>query len=388
MRERISLFVILCVVSPGIQARGIEDIISALTEADNYHGRGRFEVYLPSSQEPVAYDIDLLSTATGNDTLSPCSYIITWQLQDSPRSGEGFSAYFDGNFYNFRDKRLKEYHRSASWAVFAPNGSARKGVQQQTQFASLLPQIIAQELNEIAADTTYTYNITETARGVSLNGKGAGREFSYLFDSSTLMPASATITYNPGAVSEQSTVWQVNKTEFITDNNVFSEENLARHFQEAFEKYRSSTFRAENLPGEELPGFSAPVAGGREHYTYEKGEALNTLTLIVFLDPEVASTATTVKQVRSAAAKAPVPVQIIWTFPTTNRAYDILKLIAPGGDDEVALSSARAFASACGITLYPTLIIVNKDGIVKDVVIGANQDLATIVIQKIAIKTR
>ncbi len=381
MRERISVFLLLCVVSPGIWARGIEDFVSALSRADDYHARGRLEVYLPSAQEPVAYDISLISKPNPTDSLSPCSYLIDWRSADPDHPSAGFTAYFDGNFYRFRGDRLQEYHTSATPAAFAPGGDTGKGVQQQAQFVSLLPQFLARELR----NPEYTYNIIDPERSATIEGQGAGREFVYRFNPATLLPVSATVTFNPGTLSEQTTSWQVQESLPTSSPTDFSEEWLREQYPDAFGRYRSSTFRAESLKGEALPTFSVPVAGTRERFAHRKGDPMEALTLVVFLDPEVATAAGTVAQVREAASQAPVPVHILWAFPTTNSAEEILDLLGQAREGEVALSSARSLASDCGVTLFPTLILVGKDGMVKDVTIGANQDLSAIVIQKIII---
>ena len=87
---------------------------------------------------------------------------------------------------------------------------------------------------------------------------------------------------------------------------------------------------------------------------------------------------------RSAASQAPVAAEIVWVF-TDNRTDTASEILGDIPAEESALISAHSLVRDCGITLYPTLIMVGADGIVKNIAQGYNQDLLSDVIQNITL---
>ena len=87
-------------------------LADALAATGPYSGQCSYEVLLASLSEPVTYEVKLQSTPAPADTLSPCDYLIEWSLPTPSGEVSGFSAYFDGSHFRFRDKRLQEYHAS------------------------------------------------------------------------------------------------------------------------------------------------------------------------------------------------------------------------------------------------------------------------------------
>jgi len=389
MRERIKLILLLCIVPLSLSAQRLDCIIETLSNAKDFNAEAEYEVFLPSSQEPVPYSILLHCSSTPEDSLSPCSYIIRWRSDNAVRTATGFSAYFDGHHYRFRNHRLQEFHILRDHEPFAPKGDLSKGVHRQAQFADLIPQFIALRLREIARDSNYTYNILESSGTTVLTGschRGGytSTDFSYTFDSTSGLPLSISITYNPAAISEQTVnVRYSHKSSAVA--MPFKEETLIRLYPDAFARFRTDTFRAENLIDSPLPTFSARIFSSDERLNHTSGNPLSALTLLVFLDPAVDSVSATVSDIRQAVSLSGRTVNVIWVFPTTNHSDDVISAIGSLPDDETALISARSPANACGISLYPTLVLVNAKGIVKDVIIGANQDLSTVVIQKISL---
>lgn len=392
MRERFITFVLfVCVVAPGILARSADDIIHSLENAAPYRASMDFEVLLPSSPEPVRYAVGLVADTAATDTLSPCRYFISWRAVGSPRPSEGFSAYFPGHHYRLRDQRMQEYHLSESPEAFAPGGNAAMGVQRQAQFASFLPQAIALTLRDIENDSAASFTVASRPSGITVEGERRRRgwtaeQFAFTFSPSTLLPLRVERTYNPGSPAEQTVtaVYHAPSPD-VAASAPANEEELAALCPDAFSRWRSSTFRAASLPGSPLPAFNSRVAGTESRYVHAKGSPLEAVTIFAFLDPAVDSTPRTVEQIRLAAALAPVRTEVVWVFPTVNRADDIAPLVLPLSESETALTGARQAASACGVTLYPAVVIAGKDGLVKDVVVGANPELDTVVLQKITL---
>jgi hypothetical protein len=85
--------------------------------------------------------------------------------------------------------------------------------------------------------------------------------------------------------------------------------------------------------------------------------------------------------VRSAAARLPFALDVIWAFVDNNiDAIDsIVPSILPG---EALLMTARSLARDCGVSAFPTLIFVGRDGIVSDTQLGFNSSLTQLIIEK------
>lgn len=380
----------------GAAARGIGDLADFLMTLPQYGATAHFEVLLPSAREPVEYDMELRSAMPEQaDTLAPCHYVISWTAHSPSGPRTGFSAYFDGSHYRYRNERLQEYHASESLMPFQPRGAGsqlRYGVQCQAQFADLLPQFLGARLAEMESDTAYVYEyhadtlVAGGRRAIVVEGvkRAAGYDaqvFAYTFDRDTRLPLQAEIESSPGSISEQLVTVVYGADELAPAE--MTEEGLMEMWPEVFEKYRQDNFRAEHLVGAYLPGFSCPQLAG-ERYAHHRGDALERPTVIAVIDPEVASAAQTIEAVRQAAAQAPTAVDVVWAF-ATNRSDEAASLAGELQPGERALVSAGSLARSCGVALYPTLLIVGRDGKVADVVTGHNKELASTVIQKISL---
>lgn len=380
----------IAVIGPlGLSAQGISDIISRLDSMTDYRGNVSYEVLLPAAENPVTYSVELWSAVAADDSLSRCDYIIDWSLPTPSGESRGFSAYYDGHHYRYRDNRLQEYHME--WDSI-PFTMGRGGVQRNAQFVELLPQYLADELRTIVSDTVYDCHFTAdtlfngnrvATLEAELNYNGCvSKDILYVFDRGTLMPVFAEIDNNPGAISEQTVTIRFSRQD-EAPLAIGGEEFLIARYPDVFEKYRESNFRAENLPGTVLPTFSMPTTTG-ERYTHHRGDAFRSPTVIALMDPAVASTADVVAALRRTAAKSPVAVDVIYAFVTNNsdRIEEIVPEIQPG---EHLLMNARSLARDCGVTVFPAVIIAGTDGQVKDVVLGFNKGLSDIVIQKVVI---
>ena len=376
------------------QGQGVEQLAATLMQKGNFLQDADFEVILPSSQEPVTYAITLQSDAPEQpDSLSPARYVIRWASNTPSGRMQGFSAYFDGHHYRYRNSKLQEYHFADNPDVFMPMGAGSQyesGVQCQAQFADLLPQFIAHKLMRMASDSAYQFTYaadTLIGRKPAIVVEGVKQykgydvqHFKYVFDKDTKMPVSIDLETSPGTISEQliSVSYELSSKE---QPIAYSEEAMIANWPEVFEKYRESTFRTENLIGQPLPEFSCQQVGGGNRYSHNRNEALEQPVIIAVLDPDVATTAATIEAVRQAVAIAPVPFTPIYAF-TTNRADAITDLVGEFLPEEVALMSAGSLVRNCGIAMYPTIIFANSQGQVTDVITGYNNSLASDVIQK------
>ena len=162
----------------------------------------------------------------------------------------------------------------------------------------------------------------------------------------------------------------------------FNEETLLSRFSEQFSLYRQSSFKVENLPGSLLPSFSLPTLSG-ERFVHNRGESFSAPSLFVFLDEEVASLNETISSIRSVTASFPVNVELYWIFDSNN--VDLLKdIIGYDNYGESTVTSAKSLFRDLGITNSPTIIFVDKQGKIRDVQIGAADNLSDLITTKLA----
>ncbi|MDE5608288.1 MAG: hypothetical protein K2I64_05080 [Muribaculaceae bacterium] len=363
----------------------VDDIVSVLSGLADYQGRATYSVLLPQAEDPVEYTVDMQSTVASGDPLSPISYLIEWKLNDS----EGFSAYFDGHHYRYRNNRLQEYH--FDWDSI-PFVMGKGGVQLQAQFVDILPQMTGRELSRLVADSTFIYTyapdtVYNGQKSSIIKGKVmyhgyVSKEVVYVFDPATGMIRCIEMENNPGSISEQSVSIRYS-TPATEQFPLESEEDLIALYPDVFERFRENNFKVENLPGILLPTFSSPTSTG-ERYTYHRGDPLTNPTVILVVDESVGTTNPTLEALREAADKAPVAFDLVIAFRSNNadRAQDIVGSLRPG---EHLLLGARGLARDCGVTVTPTIIYVGRDGKVADVTLGYNKALSSVVIQKIAL---
>lgn len=387
---------VLAALSPlCLQARGIADIIESLSSAPAYNASVTYSVTLPSREDDVVYRLNLSSVPTPADTLSPCAYLIGWQLDTPSGPTEGWTSYFNGNLYRYRDHRLREYHTSWDPAPFTPASASRRqpGVQESTQFVELLPAYIARDLRAMTTDTLYTVNAPKetTCDGrpalcveATMDVKGERvRQMSYWFDRDSGMPLRMDIESNPASITEQTITVRYADADPSSPATPMSEESLLAMYPEHFEKYRESNFRIENLRDTPLPTFTLPSATG-ERYAHQRGEGFRSPTIVALLDPDTSFSSDVVRDLRTAVDSSSVPADVIWAVTTTNadKAEEITGQIRPG---EHLLLNARSLVRDCGAASLPVVIFSGTDGVVKNVLLGYNPDMVTVVLQSIAL---
>ncbi len=353
-----------------------------------------YEILLASLAEPVSYKVCLeTAPASANDTLAPCKYIISWSLPSPNGISEGFSSYFDGSHYRFRDVRLQEYHAEWDSTPFAPSGDVSKGVQNQVQFADLLPQFIGLRLKEMADNPSQFYTVTSdtlvsgrkstVVKGVQRMNGFDGAEYNYVFDNETLCPVLIQLENNPGQIGEQSISINYSNAVLTPECNI-DYETLNSQKAYAFENYRESSFSLEKLPGRPMPRIAAPTTTG-ERYLHNSGDPFAAPTIFVFLDASVGSTPDVISDVRKAVEYLPMQADIVWAF-INHRIEDIDEVLISPLPGEHILMNARSAAADCGIGDFtPVLIFANKNGDVTDYVKGLNNNMTSIVMQKVSL---
>ena len=390
MLKRILGVVLVCAAATATWAEAatygnavLMEIAEKMAATECVKGEVRFEVMLPNAPDPVVYTIDIESRNEPNDTIAGCDYLLDWTLHKRDGCGNpvnGFAAYFSGNHFRYRDIKLQEYHVSDDPTPFR----GENGVAVSAQFASLVPQLMARQVMEMATDSAWVCNVTQknglaTVRGVERRRGYDAMEFEYVFDTKTGLPVSIDQLFNPASITEQTNTAHFSWT-FPKDCKALTEESLISRYPSVFEKYRASNFKVHSLLGMSLPSFSARTADGAR-YVHDRNTGFTQVTVIALLDPAVASAAETVTDLRAASDASPVPFNIIYAV-SDNDTEKLRTLTGSLRDGETALSSARSLIRDCGITVFPTLLFCNTNGIIKEIQLGTNNNLTDIVIQK------
>ena len=389
MKNVKKLFMAMLTACPlTVWATGADEVVEALRSADCYEAVADYQV-LMSLQPDVDYTIKLRSQSAPGDSLAPCSYLVSWHVGAESDSVSGFCAYADGNMLQYRGQRLQEYHAEQNATLFQPTGQL-PGVQIRGQFTNLLPQFIADEMAAAMNDPRYDWRFTpDTVAGgqkcmlfeavMKVDGNVC-KEMTYAFDRSTYMPMFSETENNPGALAEQTIVCRYKTQTDIADCGPITEQKLAEMFPQVFELYRESTFSIDNLPGQALPTMTLPTTTG-ERYTRHRGDRFAHPTLIVLLSANSCFARQTVADVRRAVSTLPDNVDVIWAF-TDNNTDDIETVVVRPEPGEHLLQSAKALARDCGASVMPVIIFTGTDGIVKNVIVGFNKNLAADVIEK------
>lgn len=371
-------------------------IIDKLRNVECYRAMAEFSVTMPQLNDDVVYRLDLTQRTAKADSLLPCSYLIDWTLTTRDNPIRGFSAYYDGNHYRYSGERLQEYHQKWDPVPFTARTSgptSLKGVQRTAQFANLLPLTIAEELDRIIASESYTVTvhpdtIISGKRCIALeaimllNGVTA-MEATYAFSPETMMPLSICFENNPGSVSEQTVNVRYTSTTLSDNCDAINEQWLMQRYTDVFENYRESNFRIENLPGTRLPGFALPTTTG-ERYQRRSADGFAVPTIVALLDTSHGYTSSVVASLRSAIDALPYNADLIMAF--VDKHVDAIEEDVPElRPGEHLLMSAKPLVRDCGAASLPAIILVDADGVVRNIVVGYNNNLASDVIQKMAL---
>lgn len=367
----------------GADARGLGSVADALEHMPDYAATVTYAVTLPQAEDDVIYTVDLQQPGSDDH------YLINWSVETPSGPQSGFTAWFDGNFYNFRNRRLQEIH--GKWDPSAPeNGRA---AQNTVQFASLLPRRMAAELRALTPDR-YDVSVKEDPEEIRVYatrraGDIADAELCWRFDAATMEPLEFSADYNPGAISGQQVkaVYNPAANPLFQPGEKLSEEGLRDLYPQAFGQYRESNFAVEQLRGEPLPSFSLPLIGGSERLSRAEGQQFKVPTAVVIFDPTAALSPQLVSAVRAAIDRLPADADVIWACAHKNPdvAAELLGTLRTG---ESAVTGAASLATDCGAANLPVVLACDTRGRVSDLVIGLNNQLDVDVIRMFSTMTK
>lgn len=359
-----------------MSAQGIGEYADALAKMPGYRARVTYSVTLPQAQDDVVYTIDL-----AQDPDDPDGYLIEWSVMSPSGPVSGFTSWFNGDFYNFRNHRLQELHRQWDSETVSGHGAA----QNSAQFASLLPTRIADWLRAERPRMTsgiihdiennhISYNETWEAQGE------VGSTISWVFDAETMRPLLFIADYNPGSVAGQQVTAEYSYPDSLAPLSApLSESFLHARFPDAFNKYRESQFAIENMRGLPLPAFSLPrLDGGR--LARQASDPFRAPTAVVLFDPEATLAPELISALRASVDRLPVNAEILWAAVDKN-PESASALLSPLRDGETAITGAAPLAADCGVAALPVILVCNPEGRITNLVIGLNQTLQTDVMQ-------
>lgn len=357
-----------------------------LADLHDYTAEATYEVLLPSAEEPITYKLKIASTPSLNDTLSLADYIIEWSVDRDGKESSGFTAYFDGNLYRYKDYRLQEYHAAEDIDAFAPGGDLNKGIQHQAQFYDALPAGMVLKLSEMLTDSSYTVsfrsdqaNRLNVIDGVRRFEETEVQHVQYQFDND-MLPVKAEFTTNPGEIGEQTVIITYDYSADKLPAVAHSENELKDRYGEIFARYRERDFSIDNLPGRYLPAFSATTTT-RERYRHTKNSGFAVPTVIAVIDSNNDRTGELIGELRMAIGSLDKRVDLIMAFADddADRIEAVSGNIRPG---EYVLVNARGLVRDIGASELPVVMVCNRDGIVKDLLIGDNNATADFVIRE------
>ena len=391
MKQNLILASLMLCVLP-VSAQTVSEIADRLAANRCINATISYSVTLPQNDDDITYTIIASAyTPSVADRLAPCDYVIRWSLPTPSGVSEGFSAYFDGHHYRFRDQRLQEYHLGWDSIPFLLGGG-KDGIQNRAQFTELLPWYMARDLKSTLTDSTYIYSKPQVT---TYGGRDAiklkmervisgmtAMERTYIFDVATMLPIRVDTESNPGSITEQSILanYTYNPT---PDCQPLTEEKLIAEFPDSFGKYRQSNFRIENMPGTHLPAFSLRRPDG-SRFTRSLNDPLPAPAAVVFLDPDTGFSGATVEAVRKGVEALPYQATVIWAFPGNN-VDEIEEIIPELRQGEQIVTGAKNLARDCGISAMPVVVMADRDAVVKKVIIGFNNELADVVLQEMAL---
>lgn len=375
-----SLSLVLLLSAPGLHARSLDSLASALAAMSGYSAEVEYAVTLPQAEEDVVYRVELIQPSD-----NPESYLIDWSTQTPGGPLSGFTAWFDGNFYNFRNGKLQESH--PGWGP--QTGADRHSPQNSVQFASLLPTRIAAELQTMAADTAqYTLTLTEKADALTVEALRHRRgitdaELRWTFALPAMTPLSFSADYNPGSISGQQIYARYSAcgSPSINPGEPLDEAALKSLYPDVFANCRQSNFAIENMRGRQLPAFSLPLAGGNGRYTRDSATApLDGPTAVVLINPDAGLSPRLVTDVREAVARLPREVSVLWACVSKDPEA-ISGLLGENRRGETAAMAAGGLALECGAASLPVIMVCESSGSISNIIIGVNNQLRDDVIQ-------
>ena len=363
----------------------VSQIISRLNQIEHYRGEALFRVTLPMTDEEVEYKLSLQYQKNPADTLYGYSYFIDLTSESNPAINGDFIYYEYGNYYNFSNHRLREYHAEEDPAPFYDkmnNKSELPGIHRSGLFIEEFPMEIASRLQKSLNNPenriqTYSDTLINNRKCNALyideyiNGETI-RSSVYIFDSESGTPIFKEIENNPGHLGSQTVTVKYISSDIKTPfpNNFFSEENFIKQKGNIIAPFRSNYFKAQNLAGKTAPNFSLPLLNNEKRFDLSEYE--DRTLILAFVD----TTSSFCKKTLDCAKYFSDNKSLLWiTLLSEKNSDDLIKYqeenVLPG----IVICDAQNIAAQYGIANYPTLFVISPEKRIIGVQIGYDPDM-------------
>lgn len=363
----------------------VSQIISRLNQIEHYRGEALFRVTLPMTDEEVEYRLSLRCQRNPTDTLYGYSYFIDLTSESNPAINGNFIYYDSGNYYNFSNQRLREYHAEEDTAPFHDkmnNQNELPGIHRSGLFIEELPMEIASRLQRCLSNPEnririYSDTLINNRRCNALyideyiNGEII-RSSVYIFDSESGTPIFKEVENNPGHLGSQTVTVKYISSDIKTPfpNNFFSEENFIEQKGNIIATFRSNYFKANNLTGKTAPNFSLPLLNDEKRFDLSEYE--DRPLILAFVD----TTSSFCKNTLDCAKYFSDNKNLLWiTLLSEKNSDDLIKYQEQNELPGIVTCNAQSIAAKYGIANYPTLFVISPERKIISVQIGYDPDL-------------
>ena len=363
----------------------VSQIISRLNQIEHYRGEALFRVTLPMTDEEVEYRLSLRCQRNPTDTLYGYSYFIDLTSESNPAINGNFIYYDSGNYYNFSNQRLREYHAEEDTAPFHDkmnNQNELPGIHRSGLFIEELPMEIASRLQRCLSNPenrirTYSDTLINNRKCNALyieeyiNGEII-RSSVYIFDSESGTPIFKEVENNPGHLGSQTVTVKYISSDIKTPfpNNFFSEENFIEQKGNIIATFRSNYFKANNLTGKTAPNFSLPLLNDEKRFDLSEYE--DRPLILAFVD----TTSSFCKNTLDCAKYFSDNKNLLWiTLLSEKNSDDLIKYQEQNELPGIVTCNAQSIAAKYGIANYPTLFVISPERKIISVQIGYDPDL-------------
>lgn len=363
----------------------VSQIISRLNQIEHYRGEALFRVTLPMTDEEVEYRLSLRCQRNPTDTLYGYSYFIDLTSESNPAINGNFIYYDSGNYYNFSNQRLREYHAEEDTAPFHDkmnNQNELPGIHRSGLFIEELPMEIASRLQRCLSNPenrirTYSDTLINNRKcnvlyiDEYINGEII-RSSVYIFDSESGTPIFKEVENNPGHLGSQTVTVKYISSDIKTPfpNNFFSEENFIEQKGNIIATFRSNYFKANNLTGKTAPNFSLPLLNDEKRFDLSEYE--DRPLILAFVD----TTSSFCKNTLDCAKYFSDNKNLLWiTLLSEKNSDDLIKYQEQNELPGIVTCNAQSIAAKYGIANYPTLFVISPEKKIISVQIGYDPDL-------------
>lgn len=363
----------------------LDSIIKKLDNIQNYRARVLYSITQPLTDGVVDYTLDMAYRKTPSDTLGGASYYI--EITDGHPAVKGdFYCYCQGDYFNFANQRLREYHASENASPFLSRQSDDyiiPGVHLSGLFVGELPGEMMKELYRfrnnpnvrisVTTDSAYgeassiTVFVEEQKRDLPL------REITYKFDANTLLPTFKEVVNSPGHMASQTvtTRYEEAQTELDFPDDYFSEKRLLREKPEIMATFRKGSFRAEQLKGHPAPEFSLPLLNETgERFILTPDEKIKVL---LFVDTKASFCPPAIERLDSLCRETNTELKVLFK---ENSRSDVERYWEESGlKCEDPLYNASNVFIQYGVTGFPSAFLLTPENKIADIYIGYSPDL-------------